>query len=115
MNVADLYQFWLFFLLMVLSWISMAVVVSIGDAICFEMLGKFAESYECMYTVIRIEMVWVPGCEGAGAVKSLIHWHKQSVKLNISVSWSITHATCFRSVSCMAYSLTLKMDVNVFL
>jgi hypothetical protein len=48
-KVADLYQFWLFFLLMVLSWISMAVVVSIGDAICFEMLGKFAESCECMY------------------------------------------------------------------
>jgi hypothetical protein len=52
-NVADLYQFWLFFLLMVLSWIGMAVVVSIGDAICFEMLGKFAESYECMYTGMK--------------------------------------------------------------
>jgi hypothetical protein len=41
-NVADFYQFWLFVLLMVLSWISMAVVVSVGDAICFEMLGKLA-------------------------------------------------------------------------
>jgi hypothetical protein len=51
-NVADLYQFWLFLLLMVLSWIGMAVVVSIGDAICFEMLGKFVESCECMYTVM---------------------------------------------------------------
>jgi hypothetical protein len=40
-SVADVYQFWLLFLLMVLSWIAMAVVVSIGDAICFEMLGKF--------------------------------------------------------------------------
>ena len=39
-NITDFYQFWLFFLLMVISWVSMAVVVSVGDAICFEMLGK---------------------------------------------------------------------------
>jgi hypothetical protein len=58
-NIADVYQFWLFFLLMVLSWISMAVVVSIGDAICFEMLGKLAQSCKCMYTVRMIEMMWV--------------------------------------------------------
>lgn len=38
-NVTDIYQFWLFFLLMIISWVSMAVVVSVGDAICFEMLG----------------------------------------------------------------------------
>jgi hypothetical protein len=41
-NITDVYQFWLFFLLMVISWVSMAVVVSVGDAICFEMLGKLA-------------------------------------------------------------------------
>jgi len=41
-NVTDIYQFWLFFLLMIISWVSMAVVVSVGDAICFEMLGKLA-------------------------------------------------------------------------
>ena len=39
-NNTDAYQFWLFFLLMVISWVSMAVVVSVGDAICFGMLGK---------------------------------------------------------------------------
>lgn len=38
-DVAGLYQFWLFFLLMILSWVGMAVVVSVGDAICFGMLG----------------------------------------------------------------------------
>ncbi|KQS43807.1 major facilitator superfamily domain-containing protein 6-A isoform X1 [Drosophila erecta] len=32
-------QFWLFFGLLILSWIGMAVVVSIGDAICFGILG----------------------------------------------------------------------------
>lgn len=34
------YQFWLFFILLILSWSGMAVVVSVGDAICFEMLGN---------------------------------------------------------------------------
>nr|NP_648493.3 sugar baby, isoform C [Drosophila melanogaster]AAF50028.2 sugar baby, isoform C [Drosophila melanogaster] len=32
-------QFWLFFGLLIFSWIGMAVVVSIGDAICFGILG----------------------------------------------------------------------------
>ncbi|XP_030372524.1 major facilitator superfamily domain-containing protein 6 isoform X2 [Scaptodrosophila lebanonensis] len=32
-------QFWFFFSLMIISWIGMAVVVSIGDAICFGILG----------------------------------------------------------------------------
>lgn len=40
-DVAGLSQFWLFFLLAIFAWVGMAVVVSIGDAICFEMLGKF--------------------------------------------------------------------------
>ncbi|XP_021930441.1 major facilitator superfamily domain-containing protein 6-A isoform X2 [Zootermopsis nevadensis] len=44
-NVADFYQFWLFFLLMVFSWVSMAVVVCVGDAICFEMLGDQSSRY----------------------------------------------------------------------
>lgn len=39
------YQFWLFFLCMALSWIGMAVVVSVGDAICFEMLGQRPHMY----------------------------------------------------------------------
>lgn len=34
-------QFWLFFLLMIISWIGMAVVVTFADAICFNILGKF--------------------------------------------------------------------------
>lgn len=33
------YQFWLFFLLLIVAWSSMAVVASVGDAICFGMLG----------------------------------------------------------------------------
>jgi hypothetical protein len=33
------YQFWTFFMMLIISWAGMAVVVSIGDAICFEMLG----------------------------------------------------------------------------
>lgn len=39
-DVTGLYQFWMFFLLAIFAWVGMAVVVSVGDAICFEMLGK---------------------------------------------------------------------------
>ncbi|GLH07936.1 Uncharacterized protein GBIM_13312 [Gryllus bimaculatus] len=44
-QVPSLYQFWLFVLLMILSWVGMAVVVSIGDAICFGMLGDKHSRY----------------------------------------------------------------------
>uniref|UniRef100_A0A1L8DEU6 Putative transporter n=2 Tax=Nyssomyia neivai TaxID=330878 RepID=A0A1L8DEU6_9DIPT len=37
-DATGLYQFWLLFCFLVASWVGMAVVVSVGDAICFEML-----------------------------------------------------------------------------
>lgn len=40
-----LYQFWLLFLFLILSWAGMAVVVSVGDAICFDMLGDRPHLY----------------------------------------------------------------------
>jgi hypothetical protein len=33
-------KFWFLFTFMSLNWIGMAVVVSLGDAICFEKLGE---------------------------------------------------------------------------
>lgn len=39
-DVITLYQFWLFFAFLISSWIGMAVVVSIGDAICFSLLNE---------------------------------------------------------------------------
>jgi MFS family permease len=39
------YQFWMFFLFMIFSWVGMAVVVSVGDAICFELLGDQPQKY----------------------------------------------------------------------
>lgn len=39
-DVYSLYQFWVFLVLMVVAWVGQAVVVSVGDAICFEMLGN---------------------------------------------------------------------------
>lgn len=39
-EVYNIYEFWTFLVLMVCSWIGQAVAVSIGDAICFELLGK---------------------------------------------------------------------------
>lgn len=38
-------EFWYFFIAMAISWIGMAVVVSVGDAICFDLLGKRHELY----------------------------------------------------------------------
>uniref|UniRef100_A0A1B6D4I8 Major facilitator superfamily associated domain-containing protein n=1 Tax=Clastoptera arizonana TaxID=38151 RepID=A0A1B6D4I8_9HEMI len=44
-NLFSKYQFWILTTLLVLSWIGMAVVVSIGDAICFSLLGDFPNLY----------------------------------------------------------------------
>ncbi|XP_055708633.1 major facilitator superfamily domain-containing protein 6 isoform X2 [Phlebotomus papatasi] len=44
-DVAGLYQFWLLFMFLVASWVGMAVVVSVGDAICFEMLDDKPHLY----------------------------------------------------------------------
>lgn len=40
-----LYQFWWFFGMLIISWVGMAAVVSIGDAICFGILGERAHLY----------------------------------------------------------------------
>ncbi|XP_063697661.1 major facilitator superfamily domain-containing protein 6-A [Culicoides brevitarsis] len=40
-----LYQFWIMFFLLIISWAGMAVVVSVGDAIAFEMLGDQPHLY----------------------------------------------------------------------
>lgn len=40
-NVYDIYEFWTFLTLMMCAWVGQAVAVSIGDAICFELLGKY--------------------------------------------------------------------------
>lgn len=44
-DAAGWYQFWLFLFLAIAAWVSMAVVVSIGDAICFELLGDRPSQY----------------------------------------------------------------------
>lgn len=44
-DVLGLYQFWSFFVLLILSWIGMAAVVSIGDALCFTVLGDKGHLY----------------------------------------------------------------------
>lgn len=36
----EFYQFWLLLFLMILCWIGQAVTISLGDTICFELLGK---------------------------------------------------------------------------
>lgn len=44
-EVYDLYQFWVFLSLMILGWVAQAIAVSIGDTICFELLGDQPEKY----------------------------------------------------------------------
>lgn len=44
-NFTSYPQFWYLFTALALSWIGMAVVVSVGDAICFHLLGKRHELY----------------------------------------------------------------------
>lgn len=38
-------QFWLFFFLMIVSWVGQAVVVTFADAICFDLLGPKVSQY----------------------------------------------------------------------
>lgn len=40
-EVYGVYQFWVFLILMIGAWGGQAVIVSVGDAICFELLGKY--------------------------------------------------------------------------
>lgn len=44
-QVKGSFQFWMFFAFLILSWIGMAVVVSVGDAICFGLLGEHPQKY----------------------------------------------------------------------
>lgn len=44
-NVTQYSQFWYLFVALALSWIGMAVIVSVGDAICFDLLGKRHDLY----------------------------------------------------------------------
>lgn len=39
-DFVNFYQFWVYLFLAILSWVGMAVVGSVADAVCFEMLGK---------------------------------------------------------------------------
>lgn len=44
-DVYGMYQFWVFLILMIICWLGQAVTVSIGDAICFELLGDKPNRY----------------------------------------------------------------------
>lgn len=57
------YQFWVFLLLMVACWIGQAVTISLGDAICFELLGMNWERGQVLY------------CEHLASVKECLLYH----------------------------------------
>lgn len=56
MNVAGLYQFWIFCISLVIGWSSMAVVVSVSDAICFELLGKFINELIIIIQLLNVSI-----------------------------------------------------------
>lgn len=39
-NIYGLYQFWVYLVFMIFCWVGQAVTGVMGDAICFELLGK---------------------------------------------------------------------------
>lgn len=41
-QVLATHQFWLLLLFMIFCWVGQAVTISLGDTICFELLGKFS-------------------------------------------------------------------------
>lgn len=51
-NVLKMVEFWLLLLFLALSWAGMAVVVSVGDAICFTLLG------DCPYILLLFRNVY---------------------------------------------------------
>lgn len=55
------YQFWMFVFLMIASWVGMAVVVSIGDTICFGLLGKFFDFFY-LYLSFNLNLFVSFGC-----------------------------------------------------
>ncbi|CAG9859600.1 unnamed protein product [Phyllotreta striolata] len=44
-KVTGMYQFWILLIFMIFAWVGQAACVSIGDAICFELLGDKPERY----------------------------------------------------------------------
>lgn len=40
-SVLELNQFWIFFLIVSLFWLSQSAIYSLGDSICFDQLGKY--------------------------------------------------------------------------
>ena len=38
-NFVNFYQFWVYLFLAIIGWVGMAVVTSVADAVCFEILG----------------------------------------------------------------------------
>jgi len=51
---ANTFSFGFFAFLMLTSWVAMAVVTSVGDAICFELLGNFIFSMQ-LFHILNLE------------------------------------------------------------
>lgn len=55
-NVVSLYHFWLLLIFMIIAWDGQSVVVSVGDTICFVLLGKLWYNYvSVQYSLVSIK------------------------------------------------------------
>lgn len=49
-EVYQMSQFWVFLVLMIFGWVGQAISVSVGDAICFQMLGMYNKLCSGIFT-----------------------------------------------------------------
>lgn len=91
-NVVNMLEFWLLLLFLALSWAGMAVVVSVGDAICFSMLGKnFYHSLVAIFDNFEIPSVFLLGershLYGNQRLWGSVGWGVFSVIAGLLVDW----------------------------
>ncbi|XP_013146484.1 PREDICTED: major facilitator superfamily domain-containing protein 6-A [Papilio polytes] len=105
-------QFWLFFLLMIISWIGQAVVVTFADAICFNVLGPQVALY-------GKQRLW--GSVGWGIFSlltgTLIDWFSEGAYKDYTIAFILMFVFMCGDVivSCFIKSESTKMSVNILI
>ncbi|XP_026500477.1 uncharacterized protein LOC113403984 [Vanessa tameamea] len=103
-------QFWMFFLMMTISWIGQAVVVTFADAICFNLLGTNVASY-------GKQRLW--GSVGWGIFSlltgTLIDLFSGGVSKDYTVAFILMFVFMFGDVivSCYTQVDSTKMSINI--
>ncbi|CAH0547882.1 unnamed protein product [Brassicogethes aeneus] len=124
-EVFKFYEFWVFLMMMICAWVGQAIVVSIGDAICFEMLGDRPERYghqRCFgslgWGIISILVGFIIDATSEGsAIKNYVWAFYLStvfLLLDFGVSYRLPYTQKKRSPSILKDVAKLLMDVRIF-